>query len=59
MFGTATTDVHEQKKAWVPLILEASYRPSGWLGIMCVPTHGRPGTHSRAHQVLLVCAPPN
>ena len=48
MFGTASTDVHEQKKAWVPLILEAAYRPSGWLGIMCVPTHGRPGTHSRA-----------
>ena len=29
-------DVHEQKKPWVPLMLEASYRPSGWLGIMCV-----------------------
>ena len=43
MFGTASTDVHEQKKAWVPLMLEASYRPSGWLGIMCVPTHGRLG----------------
>ena len=28
-------DVHEQKKPWVPLMLEASYRPSGWLGIMC------------------------
>ena len=31
-------DVHEQKKPWVPLMLEASYRPSGWLGIMYVPT---------------------
>ena len=29
-------DVHEQKKPWVPLMLEDSYRPSGWLGIMCV-----------------------
>ena len=27
-------DVHEQRKPWVPLILEASYRPNGWLGIM-------------------------
>ena len=27
-------DVHEQRKPWVPLILEASYRPKGWLGIM-------------------------
>ena len=32
------TYVHEQRKAWVPLMMEASYRPSGWLGIMCVPT---------------------
>ena len=30
------TYVHEQRKAWVPLMMEASYRPSGWLGIMCV-----------------------
>ena len=29
-------DVHEQKKPWVPLMLEATYRPTGWLGIMCV-----------------------
>merc|ERR1719272_908109 len=28
------TYVHEQKKPWVPLMLEASYKPSGWLGIM-------------------------
>ena len=28
------TYVHEQRKAWVPLMLEASYRPTGWLGIM-------------------------
>ncbi len=33
--GVASTDVHEQKKAWVPLMLEASFRPTGWLGIMC------------------------
>ena len=26
--------MHEQRKPWVPLILEASYRPKGWLGIM-------------------------
>ena len=26
--------MHEQRKPWVPLILEASYRPNGWLGIM-------------------------
>ena len=31
-----TADVHEQAKPWVPLMLAASYRPSGWLGIMCV-----------------------
>ena len=30
------TYVHEQRKPWVPLILEASYKPTGWLGIMCV-----------------------
>ena len=29
-------DVHEQRKPWVPLMLEATYRPTGWLGIMCV-----------------------
>ena len=29
--------MHERAKPWVPLIMEASYRPSGWLGIMCVP----------------------
>ena len=28
------TYVHEQRKAWVPLMLEKSYRPTGWLGIM-------------------------
>jgi hypothetical protein len=28
------TYVHERRKAWVPLMLEASYRPTGWLGIM-------------------------
>ena len=54
---TTTADVHEQKKAWVPLMLEASYRPSGWLGIMCVPTQS--GAHSCARQVLLACTPPN
>ena len=32
----STADVHEQDKAWVPLMLEESYRPNGWLGIMCV-----------------------
>ena len=26
--------MHEQRKPWVPLILEAAYRPKGWLGIM-------------------------
>ena len=26
--------MHEQRKPWVPLMLEASYRPNGWLGIM-------------------------
>ena len=31
-------DVHEQRKPWVPLMMEASYKPSGWLGIMCVGT---------------------
>ena len=30
------SDVHEQRKPWVPLMLEEAYRPSGWLGIMCV-----------------------
>ena len=30
------TYVHEQRKPWVPLMLEASYKPTGWLGIMCV-----------------------
>ena len=37
--------MHEQKKPWVPLMLAASYRPSGWLGIMCARA---PGAHSRA-----------
>ena len=27
-------DLHEQRKPWVPLMLEAAYRPKGWLGIM-------------------------
>ena len=35
--------MHEQKKPWVPLMMEASYRPSGWLGIMCVPAAYRGG----------------
>ena len=33
-FVARAADVHEQRKPWVPLILEASYRPKGWLGIM-------------------------
>ena len=33
-FVVRAADVHEQRKPWVPLILEASYRPKGWLGIM-------------------------
>ena len=32
---THLTDVHEQRKSWVPLMLEVAYKPSGWLGIMC------------------------
>ena len=35
--AVGASDVHEQKKPWVPLMLQPSYRPSGWLGIMCVP----------------------
>ena len=34
LFVARASDVHEQRKPWVPLILEASYRPKGWLGIM-------------------------
>ena len=34
LFVARAADVHEQRKPWVPLILEASYRPKGWLGIM-------------------------
>ena len=34
LFVVRAADVHEQRKPWVPLILEASYRPKGWLGIM-------------------------
>ena len=34
LFVVRASDVHEQRKPWVPLILEASYRPKGWLGIM-------------------------
>ena len=30
----ASADVHEQRRPWVPLMLETSYRPNGWLGIM-------------------------
>ena len=33
-----TSDVHEQAKPWVPLMLEDSYKPNDWLGIMCVYT---------------------
>ena len=32
------TYVHEQRKPWLPLMLEAGYKPSGWLGIMCAPS---------------------
>ena len=54
-------DVHEQKKPWVPLMLEASYRPSGWLGIMCVPAAGRgaprlPALGACPHAVAAVAA---
>ena len=34
LFVARAADVHEQRKPWVPLILEPSYRPNGWLGIM-------------------------
>ena len=30
--------MHEQRKPWLPLMLEAGYKPSGWLGIMCAPS---------------------
>ena len=33
-FVARLADVHEQHKSWVPLMLEPSYRPNGWLGIM-------------------------
>ena len=49
-FCTATTDVHEQKKTWVPLMLQSSYRPTGWLGIMCVQSPNWAVT-PRAHRV--------
>ena len=32
------TYVHEQRKPWLSLMLEAGYKPSGWLGIMCAPS---------------------
>ena len=34
LFVARAADVHEQRKPWVPLMLELSYRPKGWLGIM-------------------------
>ena len=34
LFVARAADVHEQRKPWVPLMLEPSYRPKGWLGIM-------------------------
>ena len=33
-FVARAADVHEQRKPWVPLMMEPSYRPNGWLGIM-------------------------
>ena len=42
--------MHEQRKAWVPLMLEASYKPTGWLGIMCVPSPCvSQAAHAHAH----------
>ena len=35
IFVARAADVHEQRKPWVPLMLEEAYRPKGWLGIMC------------------------
>ena len=61
--SAGSSDVHEQKKPWVPLMLEASYRPSGWLGIMCVPAAGQwppcawhPILHTRSRRVALSAA---
>ena len=34
IFVARAADVHEQRKPWVPLMMELSYRPKGWLGIM-------------------------
>ena len=34
LFVARAADVHEQRKPWVPLMLEPAYRPNGWLGIM-------------------------
>ena len=34
LFVARAADVHEQRKPWVPLMMELSYRPKGWLGIM-------------------------
>ena len=34
LFVARAADVHEQRRPWVPLMLEPSYRPNGWLGIM-------------------------
>ena len=34
IFVARAADVHERRKPWVPLMMEPSYRPNGWLGIM-------------------------
>ena len=57
--AVGASDVHEQKKPWVPLMLEASYRPSGWLGIMCVHAAmqtGRRGLTVPAHSLAAAVA---
>ena len=34
LFTARAADVHEQRKPWVPLMLEEGYRPKGWLGMI-------------------------
>ena len=34
IFVARAADVHERRKPWVPLMMQPSYRPNGWLGIM-------------------------